>query len=212
MKVDVSYVLLPRGTPLPADHAYPVYAAVSRILPEIHQDEDVGIFPICGMQISNRTEVLTPDSRLVLRLDSEKITTVLSLVGKSLQLGKSVLQIGVPSIYPLVPASSLRSRLVTIKGFMEAMLFTDALRRQLDTMEISPDVTIRLGKRRTLHIHGKDVVGFEVFLHGLSDTESLRVQEFGLGGRRKMGCGLFVPATYSGDNSEENAFIEEGGV
>jgi len=32
-----------------------------------------------------------------------------------------------------------------------------------------------------------------VLIEGLTAEESLTVQEHGLGGRRHMGCGLFVP-------------------
>ena len=193
MKIDIKFLILPRGTPVPADHGYPVYSAISRILPQWHLAEGYGIHPITGHQIGNRMMILTDTSRLVIRVDSERIGEFLSLAGKSIGLGKTFLQIGVPTVHPLVPAKSLRSRLVTIKGFMEPDDFIAAIRRQLDSLEISPTVDIQLGKRRTFQIHHKNVVGYEVFLDGLGDEESIRVQEVGLGGRRKMGCGLFLP-------------------
>jgi CRISPR-associated protein Cas6 len=59
------------------------------------------------------------------------------------------------------------------------------------------------GKRRTLRIKDKEVVGYEVKLEGLTVAESLNIQEQGLGGRRHMGCGVFVPMDRcKGDNHE----------
>jgi CRISPR-associated protein Cas6 len=44
-----------------------------------------------------------------------------------------------------------------------------------------------------LRIHGKRIVGFSVIIQGLTAEESMKLQEHGLGGRGKMGCGFFVP-------------------
>jgi CRISPR-associated protein Cas6 len=49
------------------------------------------------------------------------------------------------------------------------------------------------GRRRVVRIKDKTVVGYGVHVAGLNAAESLCLQEHGLGGRRKMGCGVFVP-------------------
>jgi Cas6 Crispr len=46
---------------------------------------------------------------------------------------------------------------------------------------------------RVVRIKDKTVVGYGVRVAGLNVEESLRLQEHGLGGRRKLGCGVFVP-------------------
>jgi CRISPR-associated protein Cas6 len=43
-----------------------------------------------------------------------------------------------------------------------------------------------------MRIHGKTIVGFTVLVQGLTAGESIQLQEEGLGGRGKMGCGFFV--------------------
>jgi CRISPR-associated protein Cas6 len=58
-------------------------------------------------------------------------------------------------------------------------------------MGVKPEVD--LGDRKTFTIHDKKVVGYSMQLLGLSDVDSIKVQEQGLGGRRKMGCGFFEP-------------------
>jgi len=192
--------------PIPADHGYLVYSAVSRAVPEIHRQDGYGVHPIRGRQLGGRTLQLTERSRLVIRTDAERIAHFLPVAGKTLQLLDRRLQVGVPQVRTLVPTTALRSRLVTIKlkeaaensGEPAADSFTDSARRQLDTLGVSPEAQLHLGKRRTLRIKDKEVVGYELLIEGLSAEESLTIQERGLGGRRHMGCGLFVP-----DRSEQ---------
>ncbi|MBQ6620619.1 MAG: type I-MYXAN CRISPR-associated protein Cas6/Cmx6 [Thermoguttaceae bacterium] len=195
MKLDVCFTLSPRGTTIPADHGYAVFSAISRILPEWHEKEDLGILPICGVQTGNRQMFITEVSRLSVRIDADRIAEILPLAGKRLGLGRNYLQVGVPTVHPLTSASSLRSRLVTIKGFPQETEFREAVRRQLNLLQIAPETEIVIGKRRTLAVHDQPIVGFEVFLTNLSEKDSVSVQENGIGGRRKMGCGLFLPTS-----------------
>ena len=44
-----------------------------------------------------------------------------------------------------------------------------------------------------LRIKGKRVIGYALQVAGLTAEESVRLQELGLGGRTRMGCGFFVP-------------------
>jgi len=54
--------------------------------------------------------------------------------------------------------------------------------------------------RRTLRINGKEIIGFPLQVSGLSASESILLQERGIGGRRHFGCGLFVAANSAGLN------------
>ena len=205
MTVDLAFSVL-CAHPLPADHGYLLYSAVSRLLPEAHQADSYGIHPIRGRQLGGRTLQLTERSRLVIRTDAEQIARFLPLAGKSLRLLDRTLRIGVPQVRSLVPAAALRSRLVTIKlpdaaaqrGDAAAEAFLAAARRKLAELGISAEAEVSLGKRRTLRIKDKEVVGYEVLVEGLTAEESLTLEEHGLGGRRHMGCGIFVPLTAEG--------------
>jgi CRISPR-associated protein Cas6 len=187
--VDLVFQL--RGSTLPVDHGYSLYATLSRLVPELHGAQVIGVQPIRGTYSGNGVLHLMTFSQLVLRLPDDQIRTYLTLAGKRLDIEGHVLQVGVPNIRALRPAATLRARLVTIKGFLEAGPFLEAAWRQLQRLGIAGDVL--LGERRTLRVKEKQVVGFEVAVTGVTAAESLVLQEIGLGGRRRMGCGVFVP-------------------
>jgi len=174
--------------------------------------EAVAVHPVNGQLCGGRHLALTSKSRLTLRVQSERIGELLPLAGKRLTVADGAVLVGVPEVHPLHPAPSLRCRLVTIKGFTEPGPFLDAVRRQLVALGIegAPGLVKRTGTRslegrsaasddrspfvrRTLRIRNKEVVGYAVEVTGLDADESIRLQETGVGGRRRFGCGVFVP-------------------
>ena len=44
-----------------------------------------------------------------------------------------------------------------------------------------------------MRVKGQVIVGFAVQVKGLSAADSLKLQADGLGGRRRLGCGFFLP-------------------
>lgn len=180
------------------DHGYHLYAALSRALATVHSDKGLAVHPIKGRQIGDRMLQLMPWSSLRIRAAQDRIGELIALAGKSITIGDRQVRLGVPRVQGLEPAIALRSRVVTIKGFMDPESFAQAVRRQLEALEIGERVLLTIGKRRTIRIREKEVVGFEVILEGLTAEESITVQETGLGGRRHMGCGVFVANTVTG--------------
>ena len=69
--IDLAFRLT--GSAVPVDHGYALYAALSRILPEIHVAKDVAVQPIRGVYSGNGTLHLADFSRLILRLPDEQI-------------------------------------------------------------------------------------------------------------------------------------------
>lgn len=196
--LDLSFGVV--GQTIPADHGYLVYASLARLLPDVHRENGLAVHPIRGRQAGQRQLQLQPWSRLVIRTAAEHIPVLIALAGKQLNLAGAVVRIGVPQVLSLEPAPALRSRLVTIKldkaaGPITAESFLAAARRQLDALPISAEALVTVGRRRTLRIKDKEVIGFEVIVEALTAEESLTLQEHGLGGRRHMGCGVFVPTS-----------------
>ncbi len=188
--VDLAFRLV--GSKVPVDHGYALYSAISRLLPEIHGAKNIGVHPIRGTYSGNGELMLRDSSRLVIRLESERIGEFLKLAGKRLEIDSHTLRVGIPEVRLLLPRASLYSRLVTIKGFMEQGAFLESAKRQLEKLGVEAE--IQVSERRTLRVKDKQVVGFDVATVGLDAEGSIRLQENGLGGRRHMGCGVFVPS------------------
>ncbi|HTW90882.1 MAG TPA: type I-MYXAN CRISPR-associated protein Cas6/Cmx6 [bacterium] len=214
--IDIGFRLT--GREIPADHSYALYGAVSRHVPWTHDSaqETLGIHPINGLLAGNRLLHLTPSSRLTFRLDSDHVRELLPLAGEELDLDGYKLRVGVPTTYLLKPAATLRSRLVTFKHRMDPESFLAKAQEEFSRLGImgTPGLIRRSGTkslegrkemtadrspsiRRTLRIHDKEVVGFAMEVSGLSADDSLRLQEHGLGGRRRFGCGIFVPTRHA---------------
>lgn len=187
--VDLSFRV--QGSSIPRDHGYTLLSAISWVLPDVHSNPKLGILPISGLPAQKGMTAITERSRLVIRLPSEVISVILPLAGKKLDLDGHKIMLGIPQVFMLKPKSALHSRIVTIKGFMEPEPFKEAITRQLETLNIKG--RFELGPRRVLHIKDKTVVGFALAVHELAVDESLTLQEQGIGGRRRMGCGIFLP-------------------
>ena len=186
--IDVVFPVL--GKDIPLDHSYPLYSALSTRLPGLHDAGELGVFALQGRQgLKDTLDVRRGSLRL--RCPASLFGKLLRLAGAELTVAGARLRLGVPTARPLEPAPSLAARLVTIKGFTEEAPFLQAAERQLSALGTAG--TLKLGRRRIVTIAGKRVVGFELVASGLSDEHSLLLQERGLGGRRHMGCGLFLP-------------------
>jgi CRISPR-associated protein Cas6 len=193
------------GVRLPTDHCYLLYSALSRLLPRVH-DNGVcfGMAPVTGQYVGNGLIQLDPlRSRLRLRLADTDIRRLLPLAGKGLQVMRHHIRLGVPHVRALEPSPALYARTVAIKHATDVASVCAAARRQLDEIGIGgrvrvPDHVVKGGRvepqRRVLRIKEAVIVGYALLVEGLTDEESLRLQEAGLGGRRRMGCGFFVPA------------------
>ncbi|MDY6784753.1 MAG: type I-MYXAN CRISPR-associated protein Cas6/Cmx6 [Cyanobacteriota bacterium] len=194
-----------RGTELPADHNYGLYAAFVHLNRELRQHHDISILTISGFNDRQGKILLTPDSCIRIRVPVSKIPLVYQLAGKAIAIGKHPLNIGIPQISVLHPSSHLRARIVTIKGYIQPEPFLAAAQRQLDNFDISGKISIFASRnsssgRKTIKIKRYTIIGFATEISGLSDEDSIKLQQWGLGGKRHMGCGIFLP--YKGVRNE----------
>lgn len=191
--VDVAFSL--RGKSLPLDHGYALFSAVSRLVPRVHREPTWGVHPVHGQRTGPGVLQILPSSLLTLRVPASAIGDLLPLAGQALDVAGHQVMTSVPRIFPLQPRPALRSRFVTVKKFItEGAEFDEALWRQLELLGITRRATVTTGARRVQKVSSHTIVGFPVTLDGLTADESLKVQVAGLGGRRHMGAGLFLPA------------------
>jgi CRISPR-associated protein Cas6 len=206
------------GTTVRLGHGYDLYGAVSRVVPAAHGATDLGIFPIGGPSAGDGTIQLTKWSALRLRLPAGRLPAFRPLAGRTLELSGHRIRLGVPTVAALVPAPTLTSDLVLIKlahpgdeanagRTVPIDAFLAAAAKQLAALDVAgtPLVQATLSgpragqpRRRVLKVKGQTHVGYAMVIDGLTADESLRVQARGLGGRRLMGCGLFLPGDKEG--------------
>ncbi len=190
------------GKELPADHNHRLYGAICKELPQLHEMEGLAINTISGIPNKQGKITLTQKSRLILRLPVEAIALVYLLADKTLNIGGNKIQLGNPELQTLKAVEVLKARLVTIKGYKEAEAFLEAANGQLQNLGISANLGIPANdkgepKRLTLKIkHGERqhiIVGFGVIVSDLNAEDSIKLQIHGLGGKRRLGCGVFYP-------------------
>jgi len=159
--------------------------------------------PIPGLYVGQGFLQLDPArSRLRVRVQAADIPRVLPLAGRSLTVMGQRLCLGVPHVRALQPVPALYARLVTFKNATQPEPFLAAARRELDRLQVGGELSIpehwdkkpeRGPYRRVMRIKDTRIVCFSLLVRDLNSDESLRLQELGLGGRRHMGAGLFVP-------------------
>ena len=177
------------GGPVPLDHGYLLFGALSNVLGDLHNANWLAVHPLYGLPRPDGMLAL-PRGRPVLRIRvaMHDVARLLPLAGQCLDLRGRRCTIGIAHVSPLIPAPALAARVVTIKGFTEEEPFAGALQRQL--AERGVHAAIEIGRRRVVTVAGDRIVGFAVRLRDLTPEDSLRVQGVGLGGRRRMGCGV----------------------
>lgn len=193
------------GQTLPADHGYGLYSAISKICPTLHEREGVSIQTIIGMPDRRGKIYLTQEKsclRIRLPYDPELISLSLTLAGKQLTIGSHRISLGIPQFFALQPAKSLKARIVVIKGFQEVDTFLEAVEYKLSLLGIQGNVSVPLNEkgecdRKVIKIKSFTVVGFGVVVTDLSAEDSIKLQIAGIGGKHRMGCGIFVP--FGGD-------------
>lgn len=186
------------GQTLPADHGYGLYSALTHCIEELHELSGWSLRTISGVPDRQGKINLKDYSRLRIRLPSEQVPLVYPLAGKQFTIGVHNIVLGIPQIFTLSSASQLRSRLVVIKGYQEPESFIAAAQRQLEKLGIKGNLSISTNSdreiaRKTIKIKKFTVVGFGLEIKNLDNEDSLLLQKVGIGGKRRMGCGVFVP-------------------
>jgi CRISPR-associated protein Cas6 len=195
--VELSFGVI--GETLPADHGYGLYSAIAHLCPMVHEQEGLSISTISGEPDRQGKISLSKSSQLKIRLpyEADKIALILPLAGKTLKIGSHNIQLSIPQIFPLRPFDKLRSRIVTIKKFQDPKSFLDAVKRQMDVLGIQGNSFVPLDElgqpsRKAIKIKTFSVVGFGLVVTDLNDEDSLKLQAYGLGGKHRMGCGIFT--------------------
>ena len=211
------------GTEVPADHGYALFGAISRILESdgdrwLHGNAAIGLHTIRGAPGGPGRYLLGDGARFGLRLPSEQVPRCLKLAGRSIELDGCRLRVGVARTRALIPVTTLHCRIATTRNGNDPARFDAEIARQAAALGIQGRI-LRVPRReegsagrdpsrRVVRIRDKRVVGYALLATELTAEEAIRLQEHGLGGRRRMGCGVFVPFNARPRQRPDDARVE----
>lgn len=199
-----------RGKTLPADHGYSLYSALKhKILSDGNIfPSDVLVSSIPGKANRNGMIYLSRSSKFRLRCPKQDLAFwCQTLRDECLAIRSHLVQLTSPRIAPIHPSPTLKSRIVTFKlarwegdrTLKDTDLFAVACQRSLANLEISAQVSVDTNPDgspaiRALQVHHRNILGYGVRIEGLSESDSIKLQCHGLGGRKHFGCGWFYPS------------------
>jgi CRISPR-associated protein Cas6 len=184
--VDFSFEI--KGQSLPGDYPAGLDAALLDLLPWAGNDPFFGIHPV-NAPLTDAGYMLSRRSRLQLRAFESRASELERLTGQVLNFGDATVSIGTVTHRPVKPFATLRAQMV-VNSFADEVAFIDDIGMQLEVLAIKAGVIC--GKAASVRSPSGRLEGFAVVVHDLSPGHSLRLQTIGLGGARRLGCGLFV--------------------
>jgi CRISPR-associated protein Cas6 len=188
--VDLVFPLV--GRSVPRDYMPALHAALQQELPWLAQEARAGIHPLKLVHGSaaGPEGLLSPRTRLLMRLPRERVADASALAGRTLSVGGHPLELGAPHERALLAHATLYAYAVAAAGEDE-VAFMQAVAGELQALGVRTQTVC--GKRGDRPYEGRTLTTFSLMLHALSPADSLRVQEAGLGPHRLLGCGIFVP-------------------
>jgi CRISPR-associated protein Cas6 len=112
-----------QGGPVPLDHGYLLFSALSARIAGLHERRDIGIFNLRGDR-AGRDVLGLEDGTLRLRCSTEALPLLLPLSGDTLEIAGGLVRLGVPTVRALPKPTSLSSRMVTFKHALESRAST----------------------------------------------------------------------------------------
>ena len=193
MKVEIVYPIY--GQALPTNHNYQLYSSLCSWNAQV-KEFDWQLKTINGFSDHQGKIHLGSDSTLAIRCNVKDLAAWMDLQEVELGVNSYRLKVGQADIKMLTGSPCLRSRMVTIKhqgkfGNLAKQQFRDCLLYKLFELGIRCDVKVE--EYRKIEVSHRSVFGYGVRLTGLNKESSKLIQELGLGGRKRMGCGYFEP-------------------
>lgn len=192
---------------LPVDHAYALSQAIHAALPWFAEEPRAGLHLIRAAesgsgwlrpQAAGDLLQLPQRTRLVLRLPQHRLDGAAALLGRTLDIAGHALRVERVAVRALLPIRTLLSHCVYLADGGEEPAFRLAAERELDALGIRP-AEILCGLATPIATPARVLRTRSLMLAGLTAEQSMLLQQRGLGGERKLGCGLFIPHKAVGD-------------
>lgn len=192
---------------LPADHAYALSHAIQAVLPWFAAEPRAGLHIIRAAESGSgwmRPEGpdtllhLSQRTRLMLRLPQQRLQAAEALVGRTLDVAGHALRVERFFVRPLSRITTLISHCVLLAGCDGESEFRLAAARELDALGIRP-AEMLCGRMTPITTPEGTLQTRSLMLAGLTGSQSVLLQQLGLGAGRTLGCGVFIPHKAIGD-------------
>ena len=197
--VDLSFVI--KCKCLPLEHMHDLSTALNDSLPWLADEPHAGIHQIYGAESGNGwirptdPEELLYFSRrqkMTLRLPKQRLADAEKLIGQTIDVNGYALEVGKSSLKKLSDLPTNFCRQVMTSESMTEDDFLEWAFLQLKELDI-PVRKMMPGKERIVKVAGQERITRSLMVAEMMQAESVRLQQFGIGEGRKLGCGLFMP-------------------
>jgi len=186
--VDVVFPL--GGQTLPRDHAQALQLALCAQFPWLSAEALAGVHSVKLIPGAGDPALLSRRARLLLRVGAHRAEELMAVTGVDLDVNGHRLRLSAPHLRELQPHSTLYAYKVASESGDEVALMA-ALELELAALGVGGERVC--GKRQPMVVSGGALDTFSLMLHALPPAQSLRLQQYGLGPHRLLGCGIFVP-------------------
>jgi CRISPR-associated protein Cas6 len=183
--IDIAFAL--EGRTLPPDYRHALADALDTALPWLRDEPESGVHHL-NLVRSGSQALVSPRTRLTLRVPRSRGDAACALAGTELRLGGNVVRVVRPQRRELLPHGTLYAHLVAAEETGEDV-FLRRMRSELDALGVRGEPVCG----RWQSAEAGRLAGCSLMLSGLPREQSLQVLQRGLGAHRRLGCGLFVP-------------------
>jgi CRISPR-associated protein Cas6 len=186
-------------TCMPLDHAYALSEAIHQALPWFENEADTGLHLIHGAESGNGWYrpnddllYLSRRTKLTLRIPKHRIADAQVLTGMTLDIDGYSLKIGAAKEKPLIPMPVLFARHIIANSEQDEDAFIEDVVAQLKDMDIKCRKAL-CGRSSIVKLPDRELFTRSFMIADMEANDSIRLQQYGIGEGRKMGCGLFIP-------------------
>ena len=187
---------------LPLDHGFALSQQIVQHIPWIRDESQAAIHQIHVAESANgwmrpenpETEVLNVSRRtkMTIRIPSSRLEDIKTLTGKTLYINGHQLTEGDFSTRKLSKLTTIFARYIDTQGTEDENEFLESMVQKL----IEKDIKVRKMLSGRLATHQTDsgvILTRKLMLSDLDVKESVMLQEQGLGDKKLLGMGIFMP-------------------
>jgi CRISPR-associated protein Cas6 len=182
--IDVAFPV--EGDTLPGDYRFALAEALERALPWLAESPAAGVHRLKLVGNGGNDAIVSRRTRLALRVPRERAADAGALAGAELTVAGHRLRVGAAQPRELQHHATLFAHVVA--GGEDEIRFMQAVNTELESLGVQCRAIC--GLRHLLE--GGRLAGYSLMLDGLSPQHSMTMLEAGIGGHRRLGCGIFV--------------------